>query len=68
MHTTITRNGQKVDCYGEWKEDSNAFLIFDDESLDGIYADGADNWTEVVEKMTDYAKRHGTILVECQEC
>ena len=62
--TTITRNGQSVDCYGEWREDSNAMCVFDDESFDGAYADGAANWTEVVEKLTDYAKRNGTELIE----
>lgn len=66
--TTITRNGQTVDCYGEWRDDSNASCVFDDESLDGIWADGAGNWTEVVEELTTYARREGTELVELVVC
>ena len=66
--TIITRNGQRVECYGEWREDSNAACVFDDESLDGVYADGAKSWTEVVEVMTEYAKRNGTTLVEASAC
>ncbi len=66
--TVITRNGQRVECYGEWREDSNAACVFDDEGLDGVYADGAQNWTEVVEVLTEYAKRNGTTLVECSAC
>ena len=63
--TTITRNGQAVDCYGEWREDSNAvFCVFDDENLDVVWCDGAKNWSEAVETLTAYAKRMGTELVE----
>lgn len=61
---TITRNGQAVDCYGQWLEDSNASCVFDDPSHDGAWADGANNWTEVVEEVTAYAKREGTVLIE----
>lgn len=62
--TVITRNGQKVHCYGEWREDSNASCVFADEDLDGLWCDGAANWTEVVEKLTAYAKSEGTTLEE----
>lgn len=65
---TITRNGQAVDCYGEWREDSNCSCVFEDECLDEIYADGGTNWEEVVEKLTAYAKRNNTVLVELQSC
>ena len=61
---TITRNGQSVECWGSWHDDSNAACTFDDESFDGIWADGADNWTQVVEELTAYAKRHLTTLIE----
>ena len=61
---TITRNGQSVECWGEWHDDSNAACTFDDESFDGIWADGADNWTQVVEELTAYAKRNRTTLIE----
>lgn len=64
----ITRNGQSVECYGEWREDSNAVCVFDDEMLDGVYADGAPNWTVAVETVTAYAKAHGTELLEMQAC
>jgi hypothetical protein len=58
MKTTITRNGQTVNCYGPWQEDSNCSCIFEDEYLDGIWADGAANWTEAVEILTDYHRAH----------
>jgi len=62
--TTITRNGQEVDCFGKWEEDSNAHCVFENENYDGVYADGARSWTEAVEKVTAYAKRCGTVLLE----
>lgn len=60
----ITRNGQTVFCYGTWREDSNAQCVFDNEGLDGVWCDGAANWTEVVEELTAYARRNGTKLIE----
>lgn len=66
--TIITRNDQEVYCYGEWREDSNALCIFEDEELDGIWAEGAANWTEAVEKVTAYAQRVGTSLIEMVSC
>ena len=66
--TKITRNGQTVTCYGEWCEDSNCECVFDDETLDGIYADGGESWADVVEKLTEYAARMGTKLVELSAC
>jgi hypothetical protein len=66
--TIITRNGQTVHCYGEWKEDSNCSCVFDDEELDDIYCDGGANWTAVVEELTAYATREGTELVELVAC
>lgn len=64
----ITRNGQEVLCYGQWEEDSNCACVFDNEALDGIWADGADNWIEVVEHLTLYAAKNGTKLVELNAC
>ena len=66
--TIIKRNGQEVYCYGEWREDSNALCIFEDEELDGIWADGATCWTDAVEKVTAYAERKGTALIEMVSC
>ena len=66
--TIITRNGQEVYCYGEWREDSNAMCIFEEEELDGFFADGARNWTDAVEQVTAYAKRVGTVLIEMVSC
>ena len=62
--TVITRNGQTVYCYGVWQEDSNAQCVFEDESLDGVWCDGANTWTEVVEELTAYALQEGTTLEE----
>ena len=66
--TIITRNGQTVWCYGEWRWDSNAICVFGDESLDGVWCDGAANWTEVVEELTAYAKSEGTTVEELSAC
>jgi hypothetical protein len=68
QETILYRNGQKVYCYGEWREDSNASCIFEDEVFDGIWADGATCWTDAVEQVTAYAKRNGTILIEMVAC
>ena len=71
-HVRITRNGQEVDCYGPWLEDSNCVAIVCDQ--DGfpigeeVYADGGANWTEVVEKLTAWAKRNGWTIAELQAC
>jgi sugar phosphate isomerase/epimerase len=65
---TITRNGQAVDCYGKWEEDSNADCVFEDEAFDGTWSDGADNWTEVVEELTKYAAKNGTVLIQMEAC
>jgi hypothetical protein len=59
----ITRNGMTVTCYGEWESDSNAECFFEDESLDNVWCDGANSWTEVVEILTDYAVDNGTVLL-----
>lgn len=57
-----------VDCYGEWREDSNAACTFDDEFFDGIWADGAENWTQVANELAAYAKRNDTTLIEMEAC
>jgi hypothetical protein len=64
----ITRNGQEVLCYGEWEEDSNAECVFENEALDGVWSEGADNWTQAVEILTAYAKANGTVLIQLGAC
>jgi len=65
---TIKRNGQAVECYGEWLEDSNAECVFDNEYLDGVFADGANSWEEAVETVTAYAKSKGTTAIQMTAC
>lgn len=65
---TIKRNGQAVECYGEWLEDSNAECVFDNEYLDGVFADGANSWEEAVETVTAYAKSKGTTVIQMTAC
>jgi len=65
---TIKRNGQAVDCYGEWHEDSNAECVFDNEYLDGFFADGATSWEEAVEIVTAYAESKSTTLIQMTAC
>ena len=59
-----------VECYGEWKDDSNASAVFDDEWIDNIYCNDDDckNWTEVANVLAAYAKRCNTTLVELSSC
>ena len=57
-----------VHCYGEWLEDSNCSAVFEDEWLDGIWADGAKNWTEAVKELAAHAQRHNSVLLECVTC
>tara|TARA_R110002124_G_scaffold187023_1_gene354444 strand:+ start:289 stop:498 length:210 start_codon:yes stop_codon:yes gene_type:complete len=64
----IVKNDQEVECYGEWEEDTNAECIFDNEYLDGFFADGADSWDEAVEIVTAYAKSNGTTLIQMTAC
>ena len=64
----ITANGQTVDCYGKWEEDSNVECVFEDERFDGVWCEGADNWIQVVNILTQYAKKHGTILIQLEAC
>lgn len=67
--TKITRNGQAVDCYGEYRLDSNVYCCFDDFEYDGVFFPDSDelpSWTSVVEHLTAYAKREGIELVELQ--
>ena len=66
--TIITRNGQEVWCYGTWEWDSNADVVFEHEQFDGVWCDGADNWTQVVEELTAYAKRMGTRVAQISAC
>ena len=65
---TIVKNGQAVECYGEWLEDSNAECVFDNEYLDGVFADGANSWEEAVETVTAYAKSKGTTVIQMTAC
>ena len=65
---TIEKNGQAVECYGEWLEDSNAECVFDNEYLAGVFADGANSWEEAVETVTAYAKSKGTTVIQMTAC
>lgn len=73
MKRTIIHPGDghpPVECYGEWKDDSNASAVFDDEWIDNIYCndDDCQNWTEVVKVLAAYAKRCNTTLIELSSC
>ena len=67
----ITRNGMKVVCFGEWKEDSNCVVVYDDKyenEFEEFYCDGGANWTEVVDKLTQWANKHGHVIYELNAC
>lgn len=69
--TTITRNNMTVDCYGDWKEDSNCLVVGDyasGEEMEEIFADGAESWADAVEQLTAWAARCGHTIVELQAC
>lgn len=68
---TIKYKGQSVDCYGAWKEDSNAIIVgdWDDGSeLEEVFADGAKNWTEAVHKIIDAPVLQGCKIYELSAC
>ena len=68
---THTRIGD-VDCYGVVRDNSNFYIVCDNEEYDGIWADGNPdrpdgvfrNWTEVVRVIKREYRRD---LVELQE-
>ena len=62
----ITKNGQTVQCYGEYREDNNYACVFEDEELDGVFAEGASSWEEAVDVLTQYALDNDTVLLELQ--
>ncbi len=65
----ITRNGQKVYCYGDLDNgNNNCFAVFENEWLSNYYCmdAGETTWTQVVETLTEYAQRKGTELWELQ--
>jgi hypothetical protein len=44
-----------IDCFGEWREDSNAMIVGDDpdgNEFSVIYADGADSWEDLIKILT----------------
>lgn len=64
----ITCNGQTVECYGKFQQDSNFEVIFDNENYDGIFADSATSWVDAVDILTTYAERIGTTVIEMTAC
>ena len=60
----ITKNGQTVDCYGEYRENNNYLCIFEDEELDGVYSEIVNSWEEAVDVFTQFALENDTELVE----
>lgn len=62
----ITKNGQKVECYGDFSPESAVYAVFDDEMFDN-YVDVEEHWerwSDVVSDVTAYAERVGTTVVE----
>lgn len=63
--TTITRNGQAVDCYGKLEEDSN--IIVQTEKLEDAWYEGEwPNWTKAVEEITAWAKERGDTVLQLE--
>lgn len=74
----ISRNEMSVSCYGEWQETSNCLICGDwanGEEMEEIWVgdgspgeDAPQNWTEVVEHLTEWAKRNGHTIYELSAC
>lgn len=65
IHKTITRNGQQVECYGNFSQEDTLECVFEDELHDGYFDTyNCKNWTEAVEELSIYAKEHGTELLQ----
>lgn len=68
-HEQITFCGQTVDCYGEWKWDSNAVVVVEDENgdvWDTVFADGAENWYDAVQRVINAMPE--CKVIEMQAC
>ncbi len=57
-----------IDCYGEWRWDSNCSVAAEPEWLDGIYADGGKDWEAVAKELAAWAQRADGIIVELVAC
>jgi hypothetical protein len=67
----ITRNGMKVYCYGDWQEDSNALVVYEDadgEDCEDFFCDGATSWTDAVSQVTAWAAKNGFTVDEMKSC
>jgi hypothetical protein len=55
-----------VECYGEVRDNSNFYIICEDEEFDGIWADNTfGSWTEVVSHLKAHYRKD---IIEIQEC
>jgi hypothetical protein len=69
--TVIKYKGKEVDCYGEWREDSNCLIVgdwADGSELEEFYCDGGENWTDVVRKLIDAPALEGAEIYELSAC
>jgi len=62
---TITKNGQQVDCYGDWVNRHFAECAFDNDLFDCAYEyDDVTSWEQAVENMTQFAINNKIVLLE----
>ena len=64
----VSSNGQVVECYGKFEDDSNFDCVFDDEAFNGTYCDGGSSWQAAVNKIAKYAQRNMTVLIQLEAC
>lgn len=62
-----------IQCYGNWEDDSNCHIVYDDKNgneCDDIAADldECKNWTQVVEQILAWADREGNTVYQLQSC
>ena len=66
----ITRNGQTVDAYGDYSKFDNVVIVGtnlnNDNEIENTMEDNSncDNWTDVVEEVTAWAKRNNCKIEE----
>lgn len=64
-------DGGAVECYGEWKDDSNALIIGTDEDGDAfeeVWAEGAETWDEAWYILEPWSERQRITIEELVAC
>ena len=68
---TINYKDQIVQCFGEWDWQSNCLVVGyepDGTEIEDIFADGANDWYDAVQRIVDSPMYYGATIIELQAC